>query len=129
MNLPAIAAGVLTLAAFAAHVSVGARETHLIAPDAETGKARTAWVQALAAFHWVAVDLFASGTAFLLVGLTDVIPHEPAVLLVLGVYYAACGAVWLIAVAAAGSGVARRYLVLGQWLLCLLVAALAFLAR
>ena len=86
-------------------------------------------MQGLAAFHWVSVDLLASGAAFLLIGLTDVIPHEPAVLLVLGGYFTICGVVWLTTVFVAGGGVERRYLVLGQWIFCFLAAALAFLAR
>ena len=129
MNLPPLIAGALTLTAFVAHVFVGARECLLFAPEPGSGQARQAWVQTLAAFHWVSVDLLASAVLLLVIGASDALPHEPTLLLVLGGYYAACGAAYLLTVALAGGGVEGRYLKLGQWLFCFAVAALAFLGR
>ena len=97
MNVLALVCGGLTLAAFGAHAVVGAREFRLFKPPM-SGKPRTAWVQALAGWHWVSVSLLASGVLLVLAGATDVLgADEP--------------------------------LVLGQWLFCFAVAALAFLAR
>lgn len=129
MNLPALIAGALTLTAFIAHVFVGAKECYLFAPEADSGKARQAWVQTLAAFHWVSVDLLASAALLLAIGASDVLPHEPTLLAVLSGYFAASGTAYLATVALAGGGVEGRYLKLGQWLFCFVVSALAFVGR
>ncbi len=128
MNLAAAIAGALTLVAFGLHAVVGAREFRQFAPDPDAGQPRTAWVQALSGWHWVSVSLLAAAALFFLIGFSDVIPAESAVLIGLSVYFGLCGFAWLVTVATAGRGVARRFLVLGQWLFCLLVAGLAYLA-
>ena len=126
MNLLALVAGVLTLTAFGAHAVVGASEFRQFAPEA--GPARTAWVQALSGWHWVSATLLAAALLLLVIGCTDVVPQESAVLLVLSAYFGLSGAAWLATVAVSGTGVERRYLVLGQWLFCFLIAGLAFFA-
>ena len=129
MNLFALIAGLLTLLAFGAHAFVGAREFTSLDPGPTPGPARTAWVQALCGWHWVSLDLLATGILFVLIGLAEVIPDEASVLLILSVYFTLCGLVWLGTLAVSGAAVERRYLVLGQWAFCLLIAALAFVAR
>ncbi|MEM1055760.1 MAG: hypothetical protein AAGI52_09540 [Bacteroidota bacterium] len=128
MNLFSTLAGVLTLLAFGIHTVAGAREFRLFAPSREARGPRRAWVQALAGWHWVSVSLLASAGLFLAIGLTDRVPGEPTVLLGLAGYFAACGLAWLATVAISGGEVRRRYLVLGQWVFCFLVAGLAFAA-
>lgn len=128
MNLLALIAGVLTLVAFAAHTFVGAREYRLFAPNDDAGAARTAWVQALAGWHWVSVSLFAAAIVLLVAGFTDAIPNESTVLLMLSGYFALGGAAWFATLVVSGRGVRRRYLVLGQWGFCFVVAALAYFA-
>ncbi|GAB5520970.1 MAG: hypothetical protein RhofKO_32210 [Rhodothermales bacterium] len=129
MNGFALAAGLLTLAAFGAHAWVGAREFRLFAPPPEAVQPRTAWVQGLAGWHWVSVDLLASAVLFLLMGLTAWLPNEGTLLLVLSGYFALTGLAWLSTLILAGGGVPNQYLKLGQWLFCFLVAGLAWLAR
>ena len=114
MNLPALIAGVLTLAAFGAHAFVGAREYRLFAPGTDAVPARTAWVQALAGWHWVSVSLLASACVLLLAGATDAVPNEPTVLLMLSGYFGLCGVAWLLTLIVSGDGIERRFLVLGQ---------------
>ena len=126
MNLWAVVAGVLALVAFGVHAVVGGREFRLFEPAPRP--TRTAWVQALAGWHWVAVTLLAAAVLFLLIGVSEVVPAEAAVLRALGGYFALCGAAWGVTVALVGGGIPRRFLVLGQWLFCFLIAALAFLA-
>ena len=129
MNGFALAAGLLTLAAFGAHAFVGAREFRLFAPRIDAGKPRTVWVQGLAGWHWVSVDLLASAVLLLLIALTAWLPDESTVLLVLSGYFALTGLAWLSTLILAGRGVPNRYLALGQWLFCFVVAGLAWLAR
>jgi len=129
MNILALAAGILTLIAFGAHAVVGTREYRAVDPGRTPGPARTAWVQALCGWHWVSFDLLATGVLFVLIGLAEVVPDEASVLLILSVYFAACGLVWLGTLIVSGAAVERRYLVLGQWMLCFVVAGLAFFAR
>lgn len=129
MNLLALLAGGLTLAAFGVHAGVGAREFRLFAPPADGEPPRTAWVQALSGWHWVSMDLLISGIVFVTIGLADLIPEEPTVLLVLAVYFGLASVAWLGTVAVAGGGVPKRFVALGQWIFCVLVAALAFGAR
>lgn len=121
-------AGALTLLAFGAHAVVGAQEFRQFAPSPDAGKPRTAWVQALGGWHWVSVNLLAAALLFLLIGFTDLVPEEPTILLVLSAYFALCGLAWLATVSVVGQGIERRYLVLGQWLFCFLVAGLAYFA-
>ena len=128
MNLLALIAGVVTLVAFGAHTFVGTHEYRLFAPDEDAGPSRTAWVQALAGWHWVSVGLLASAVLLLLIGCTDVIPNEPTVLAMLSGYFGLGGAAWLITLIVSGRGVRQRYLVVGQWMFCFVVAGLAFLA-
>jgi hypothetical protein len=85
-------------------------------------------VQALSGWHWVSATLLAAALLFLAIGLTDAIPAETAVLHALSAYFALCGLAWFAMVLATGRGVERRYLVLGQWVFCFLVAGLAYFA-
>ncbi len=127
-NLFAVIAGVLTFVAFAAHTFVGAREYRLFAPDEDVGPARTAWVQALAGWHWVSISLLAAAAVLLLIGFTDAVPNEPTVLLMLSGFFGLGGIAWLATLVVSGRGVRLRYLALGQWLFCFVVAGLAYLA-
>ncbi|MEM9998253.1 MAG: hypothetical protein AAF809_11180 [Bacteroidota bacterium] len=129
MNLLAALAGALTLLAFGVHAVVGAHEFRQFAPTVASGSPRTGWLQALAGWHWVSVDLLAGAVLFLVIAFTDTVLHEATALLLLAGYFALVGTAWLVTLAVAGQGVRRRYLVLGQWLFCWVVAALAFVAR
>ncbi|MEM9665055.1 MAG: hypothetical protein AAF970_08985 [Bacteroidota bacterium] len=130
MNPFALAAGALTLLALGAHAFVGAREFRQFAPRPTAGAPRMAWVQALSGWHWVSVDLLLATALFVLIGAADVVPDEPTVLLGLSLYFAACGVAWLVTVAVTGrrSG-PGRFVQLGQWIFCLVVAGLALAAR
>ncbi|MEM6783710.1 MAG: hypothetical protein AAF624_08255 [Bacteroidota bacterium] len=128
MNLLAAFAGGLTLLAFGVHAIVGANEFRDFAPTASSGLPRTKWLQALAGWHWVSVDLLAATAVFFAVAFTDLVPHEPTALLLLAGYFALAGVAWFGTLVVAGRGVRRRYLALGQWLFCFVVAGLAVAA-
>ncbi|MEM8600799.1 MAG: hypothetical protein AAGF99_12840 [Bacteroidota bacterium] len=128
MNLVAALAGGLTLLAFGVHALVGASEFRDFAPTVSSGQARTKWLQALAGWHWVSVDLLAATVLLFVVAFTDLVAHEPTALLLLAGYFALAGVAWLGTLVVAGRGVRRRYLALGQWLFCFLVAGLAVAA-
>ena len=127
MNYLALFTGILVLLAAGVHAVVGGREFGLIKP-AEKGKPREVWVQSLAGWHWVSLDQLLAGSAFIVVGTTAWISDESVVLYGLSIYFAACGVVWLGAVLLAGQQVAGRLYRLGQWMYCLLVALLSFVA-
>ncbi|MEM6645143.1 MAG: hypothetical protein AAF730_02715 [Bacteroidota bacterium] len=129
MNGFALAAGLSTLIAFGAHAVVGAQEFRSFRPASSAEKPRIAWVQGLAGWHWVSVDLLAAAVLLLVIGLTDRLPDEGTILMVLSGYFALTGLAWLATLIVSGRSVPNRYLRLGQWLFCFTVAALAWLAR
>lgn len=127
MNYVALFAGVLVLLAAGVHAVVGGRELGLIKPT-ERGKVLEGWVQSLAGWHWVSLDQLMAGCALVVIGATAWIPDESVVLYGLSIYFAACGVVWLVVVLLAGQQVAGRFYRLGQWMYCLLIAVLSFVA-
>ena len=129
MNVLAIVTSVIVISGFFVHSVIGGRELREIAPENGAGEARVVWVQAMSGWHWVSLDLLLAGSVLLVIGLTDLIPHEETVLLLISVYFTLNALGWLMAVTIAGRGVPRRFVKLGQWMFCLLVALLAFSAR
>ncbi|MEM7049369.1 MAG: hypothetical protein AAF604_06905 [Acidobacteriota bacterium] len=128
MNGFALGAGVLVILAFLAHAIVGGRELALLTPAADQGKARLVWTQTVCGWHWVSFDLLAAGAVLLGLGMTDLFAAESAIFSLLALYFLGVGSVWLVTAAVAGRGVPRRFLALGQWIFCWVVAALTWLA-
>ena len=120
-------AGLLTFFAFLAHSIFGTREFWLFKPPVEKSNAFQAWVQALAGWQFASLDLLATSVVFFLLAFTEVIRDARVVLILLGSYYSIVGTCWLILVAKVGVGLAGRWLKLGQWIFCYLIATLSLI--
>lgn len=124
MNYPILAAGCFTFLAFLAHTFVGTRQAMRIAPNrSESETFHRYWVQSMGAWHMVTVDLLALSVLLVALGTTDYIQPKRPIALALSLFYTLWGAAWLIQLA-----VLRRrgkdYLLLSQWLFCLICAGL-----
>jgi len=126
MNIPILIAGMLCLVAFFAHAFVGDKEYRQLkpAPDSEE-KIRETWVQVRSGWHWVSVDLLLSGILLITIAVSNFIQAQQEVLLLLGIYYFATGAVWLCTVFLSKNK-SKQLLVLGQWIFCFIVSALIY---
>lgn len=130
MNLPFAIVGVLVLVALLAHVFMGLRETLSIHPERDGADGPTSarlernWMQALCAFQLVSVDLLVLASFALLLAFTDVVPQRRLVANALGVFFAFWGLAWLIQLVVLRAP-RRNYLLLGQWILWFVCAALA----
>lgn len=114
--------------AFAVHSIIGGKEFRYIKPTSG-GKAQEVWVQSLSGWHWVSMDLLLAAIVLITIGASDLISSESTVLFLVSGYFFLCGLAWLGTIFVAGKKVENRYVKLTQWLLCFLIAGLAFLAR
>lgn len=128
MNVPVVVAGVLTLLAFPVHTFVGGSEFRWLAPKDDSPRAGTVRAQTIAGWHWVSVDLLLAGLLLLWIGLSRPLV-EDMLLLGLSGYFAVLGATWLGVAVWSARGRPARVLELGQWILCLVLAALAWAGR
>jgi cbb3-type cytochrome oxidase subunit 1 len=128
MNWLALVDGGLTLFAFAIHTLVGGREFVHLVPADTSKKAMTVRRQVVNGWHWVSVDLVLAGSALVAIGVTD-LPAERDLLLGLAIYFAIIGVVWFVATVVTSRDRPVRILELGQWILCFVIAGLAWLAR
>ncbi len=128
MNWLAILAGALTLVAFLAHAVGGGLELRHIAPADSSAKASEVRLQTINGWHWVSADLLLAAIAFGAVGVLRP-ASESLVLLGLSGYFLIVGVVWLVTTAVTTRGRPAMLLRLGQWILCFLLSALAWLAR
>lgn len=124
MNWLSLISGILVAIAAGVHAVLGTREFRRLQPAADEMLARQSWVQSLAGWQWVSMDLFVASALLLLVGLTDLVEDESLVLAGCSIYFAIAGTVWLLTVWSAGRGIRNRFLVLGQWMFCWFVSAL-----
>ncbi len=116
--------------ALLAHTFVGTRETFSIRPvrtnEADSDNVAALernWIQALCAFQLVTVDLSALSLLLFALGATEWIPARRQVTLAVSALLMLWGVAWLIQLIALRRP-ARDYLLLGQWLLCFVCAAL-----
>ena len=128
MNYPITIAGTLVLLALLAHTFVGVREALSTRPSA-LSEARDAsviernWVQSLCAFQLITVDLFVLSVLLLALGATEWLPARREIALVASVVFSLWGVAWLIQLVALRRG-AKDYLLLGQWAVWFVCAAL-----
>ncbi len=126
MNIPFLAAGVLTLFAFVAHAVIGDKEYRVLKPEeVDPSKSKETWIQTRAGWHWVSTDLLLSGILLILLASTDRIEAEAEIALLLSIYFFACGIVWLLIVSVSKTEI-KQLCVLGQWLFCVLVGGLIY---
>ena len=129
MNIPVFIVGVLTSLAFVAHLVVGTQESYSLKPTASSDAAfRVAernWLQSMAAFQMVTVDLLALSILLFVLALTDLISAESTIILTLSAFYLLWGVAWVVQLVMLKAQ-HKNYLQLGQWLLWLLCAALLY---
>ncbi|MFK7734773.1 MAG: hypothetical protein AB8B50_02025 [Pirellulaceae bacterium] len=128
MTLPIIAGG-LCLLAFGVHTFVGTREFQHFRPGADAAeKPKEAWVQSLAGWQVVSVELLSVSILLLLIGTTSMVPNPGWVLGAIAIYFASAGTTWLATVLAWGHNRPRLIWTLGQWLFFYLIAILSGLS-
>ena len=129
MNTPVLIAGILSLLAFFVHALIGDKELQALKPSPEaSNKSKETWVQARSGWHWVSVDLFLSGVVLLILTLSEIIKAKNEILLLLGIYFTACGIAWLFTVFFSKNH-NKQIIILGQWIFCFLMSALIFWGR
>jgi hypothetical protein len=127
MNILVLLASILTFVAFLVHAIQGSRELPELDPQSESPDQKSdSWVQSVAGWHWVSVDLLLSAFLMGLIALTDLIPFEQGLSLILAIYFAVNGVAWLLIVLLNKKSNAQ-VLKLGQWIFCFLVAGLLVL--
>ncbi|MGH1428620.1 MAG: hypothetical protein ACRBEE_11825 [Arenicella sp.] len=126
MNIPILIAAALCFIAFFAHAFVGDKEFKQLKPLSDSeDKIRETWVQTRSGWHWVSVDLLLSGVLLVMIAVSDVIQAKQEVLVLLSVYYAMTGFVWISTVFFSRNH-NKQLLVLGQWMFCFLVSVLIY---
>lgn len=110
------------------HAIIGGKEFAFIKPT-DSGKPREVWSQALCGWHWVSVDQLLVSGLLLVVGFSNIIHDESLILLVIGIYFALTGIIWLLTALVSGREIENAWLKLGQWMYCFLISGLALLAR
>jgi hypothetical protein len=128
MNWLSCLAGLITGGATIVHGVIGTKEFWLFKPPADSASATQSWTQSLAGWQWVSWDLAFATLGFFVIGLTDWIENEPQLLAIAAMYFVGTGLGWLMTIAFTGKPVKNRFLVLGQWILCWVVAIVAWLA-
>ena len=96
MNIPVLIVAIVMLLAVVGHVIGGTKETAQLAPPPDDAGRSASWVQAMAAFQMLAVDLFVVMGVLFVIALSDWLPFERELTLGLAGLFALWGAVWLI---------------------------------
>lgn len=129
MSIPLLIANLLTVLAFFAHTFVGDQEIHLlIGQEGEVSRQyRSTWTMARCGWHWVSLDLLIASVLMAMINFSEILPEEGAITLLLAIVFSAYGLIWVITVLVSPS-FSRRFFLLGQWLLLLVIGGLLFLA-
>jgi len=96
LNIWILSVACITLAAFAAHVVVGTRETATVEPVSADDKLTVNWVQAMCAFQMLSVDLLVVAAALFAIAFFDFGPVERPIVLLFSLLFLVWGLVWLI---------------------------------
>ena len=126
MNIPVLIVACITLLAFVAHLIGGTRETAAIVPKASDATLTAHWVQAMAAFQMLAVDLLAVSILLFAIALNDLGAIESTLILICALLYTLWGAVWVAQILWLGRsnvGLLR----LPHWLVWFVCAGLLYL--
>ncbi|MEO0472819.1 MAG: hypothetical protein AAF206_24600 [Bacteroidota bacterium] len=128
MNLPLIAANVLTILAFFVHVFAGDKEVRTIEPREQTqGKPREVWTLLRCSFHWLSIDLLFAAILMSLINLSLITEHQDIYLKLLWIYFLSYGVIWLLTIRISRS-FPKNYLLLGQWMLVIVIGGLSWWA-
>lgn len=125
MNIPVLIVAVFTLLALIAHVTGGSIETASLKPTDHDGKKERSWKQAMCAFQMLTVDLAAVTGLLFLIALTDWLPFEYEITLLLSGLYGLWGISWLIQLRWLKSD-SKTYFILPQWVFWFVGSALLY---
>ena len=124
MNIPVLIAGILSLLAFFAHAFMGDKEYQALKPVSNSSdKNKETWIQVRSGWHWVSVDLFLFGVLLIMISVSDIISAKKEFLILLSIYFFACGIVWFGTVLISRN-TNKQIIVLGQWIFCLILSSL-----
>ncbi|QKX05708.1 hypothetical protein HN014_12575 [Aquimarina sp. TRL1] len=123
MNIPLIAANVLTLIAFILHTFIGDKEIRSIAPayqdDDNTPTER--WTMSRCGWHWISFDLLFATIGLALINFSEILPAEDILLQLGCIYFMGYAFVWFLIISISAS-FPKNYLRLGQWILLALIS-------
>jgi len=125
MNIAVLIVAVFTLLALIAHLFGGTRETASIKPSDEDINKDRSWKQAMCAFQMLAVDLALVTGLLFLIAVTDLLPFEYELTLILSALYFLWGVSWLIQLFWLKAD-SKTYLILPQWVFWFAGAALLY---
>ena len=123
MNVPVLIVAIIMVFVVAAHVLGGTRETAAIAPDPADTKRTTHWIQAMAAFQMLSIDLLAMTAALFAIALADLGPYEPQITRGLAGIFALWGIVWIAQILWSAKSTAILFR-LPHWIVWFVCAAL-----
>ncbi len=126
MNIWVFCVACIALAAFAAHLLVGTRETANLATAADDKTRTINWVQAMCAFQMLSVDLLVVATALFGIALFDFGPIERPIVLLLSLLFFAWGLVWIVQLRWLNRPAASLFR-LPHWIIWFLCSGLLFL--
>jgi len=125
VNLPVIIVACFSLLAVFAHVFGGTKETASIAPDESDLQLTRNWKQSMCAFQMLAIDLLAVTILLFTISLTELVPFEYELTLLLSLLYLLWGLVWLAQLVWLKSD-AKTFAYLPQWILWFAGSALLY---
>ena len=128
MNIPILAANILTLLAFFIHTFMGDKELKIIQPntDAENwSNKQEKWTMARCGWHWISFDLLFASIGLGLINFTDFFGNEETLLQILTVYFFGYAIVWILTILISKK-FPMNFLKLGQWILLLVISGLIF---
>ncbi len=125
MNIPVLVVAVFTLLALIAHLTGGTIETASLKPTDDDEKKERSWKQAMCAFQMLAVDLAAVTGLLFVIAVTDWLPFEYEITLLLSALYCLWGIGWLIQLLWLKSDV-KTYMILPQWVFWFVGSALLY---
>ena len=125
MNIPILAANILTLLAFFVHTFMGDRELKILEPTSENYLKREKWTMVRSGWHWISFDLLFVSIGLAIINFTDYLESEKQLLQLVAIYFLGYGIVWLIVISISKK-FPKSYLKLGQWILLWLISGLIF---
>lgn len=126
MNIPVLIVACIMSFAVLAHVFGGTRETARIAPDEGHPDLNRHWVQAMAAWQMLSVDLLAVALLLFAIALRDLGPAEEPMLKGLIALFCLWGSAWIVQVQLLNR-TGASLLHLPHWMIWFVCAGLLFL--
>ena len=128
MNIPILAANILTLLAFFIHTYFGDMELKIIQPHPKAEdweNKQEKWTMARCGWHWISFDLLFASIGLGLINFTDFFKNETILLQILLVYFLGYSIVWILTILISKK-FRMNFIKLGQWILLLAISGLIY---